>query len=81
MARYSCHAALFHAAGHATGDHRFRQPRGVIPLSQAAQGSYDGTGANLFFTRLPFQGSYAKRYQGGMRRRSGSTRRAAKPPR
>jgi len=38
----------------------------VVPLSQAAQGSFDATGANLFFTRLPFQGSYAKRYQGGM---------------
>ena len=37
----------------------------LIPLSQAAQGSYDATGANLFFTRLPFQGSFAKRYQGG----------------
>ena len=37
----------------------------VVPLSQAAQGSYDGSGATLFFTRLPFQGSYAKRYQGG----------------
>ena len=36
-----------------------------VPLSQAAQGSYDRTGATLFFTRLPFQGSYAKRYQGG----------------
>ena len=37
----------------------------LVPLSQAAQGSYDGSGATLFFTRLPFQGSYAKRYQGG----------------
>jgi tricorn protease len=36
-----------------------------IPLSQAAQGSYDARGAALYFTRLPFQGSYAKRYQGG----------------
>jgi tricorn protease len=36
-----------------------------VPLSQAAQGSYDSAGATLFFTRLPFQGSYAKRYQGG----------------
>ena len=36
-----------------------------MPLSQAAQGCYDKTGTNLFFTRLPFQGSYAKRYQGG----------------
>jgi tricorn protease len=31
-----------------------------VPLSQAAQGSYDKTGATLFFTRFPFQGSYAK---------------------
>ncbi|HKX00091.1 MAG TPA: S41 family peptidase [Bryobacteraceae bacterium] len=37
----------------------------LVPLSQAAQGSFDATGHTLFFTRLPFQGSYAKRYQGG----------------
>src|SRR5260370_21436597 len=37
----------------------------LVPLSQAAQGTYDGSGVTLFFTRLPFQGSYAKRYQGG----------------
>ncbi len=37
----------------------------IVPLSQAAQGCYDKTGTNLFFTRMPFQGSYAKRYQGG----------------
>jgi len=37
----------------------------LIPLSQAAQGSYDGRGMSLYFTRMPFQGSYAKRYQGG----------------
>ena len=37
----------------------------MVPLSQAAQGSYDSSGTTLFFTRLPFQGSYAKRYQGG----------------
>lgn len=37
----------------------------LIPLSQAAQGSYDSRGTSLYFTRLPFQGSYAKRYQGG----------------
>ncbi len=35
-----------------------------IPLSQAAQGCYDPRGA-LYFTRLEFQGSYTKRYQGG----------------
>jgi len=37
----------------------------VLPLAQAAQGAYDKTGATLFFTRYPFQGSYSKRYQGG----------------
>jgi tricorn protease len=37
----------------------------AIPLSQAAQGAYDAAGKTLFFTRLPFQGSHAKRYQGG----------------
>src|SRR4029078_1863907 len=26
---------------------------------------YDSAGRTLFFTRMPFQGSYAKRYQGG----------------
>ncbi len=36
----------------------------LIPLSQASQGVYDPQGT-LFFTRLPFQGSQAKRYQGG----------------
>jgi tricorn protease len=36
-----------------------------VPLSQASQGCYDPTGRTLFFTRLPFQGSYAKRYKGG----------------
>jgi tricorn protease len=36
-----------------------------IPLSQASQGVYDPSGKALYFTRLPFQGSYAKRYQGG----------------
>ncbi len=37
----------------------------LIPLAQASQGSYDAKGATLYFTRLPFQGSQAKRYQGG----------------
>ncbi|MCU1261422.1 MAG: peptidase [Bryobacterales bacterium] len=36
-----------------------------VPLSQASQGCYDPSGRTLFFTRLPFQGSYAKRYKGG----------------
>ncbi|WP_395088838.1 S41 family peptidase [Armatimonas sp.] len=35
-----------------------------IPLSQASDGVYDAAG-NLFFTRLDFQGSQTKRYQGG----------------
>ena len=37
----------------------------LIPLSQAAEGSFDPAGKTLFFTRLPFQGSYTKRYKGG----------------
>src|SRR5262249_19408303 len=37
----------------------------VVPLSQAAQGSYDSNSRTLFFTRLPEQGSSTKRYQGG----------------
>jgi tricorn protease len=37
----------------------------LIPLSQASQGDYDAKGTALYFTRLPFQGSEAKRYQGG----------------
>jgi tricorn protease len=36
-----------------------------VPLSQASDGSYDASGKTLFFTRLPFQGSQTKRYQGG----------------
>jgi tricorn protease len=36
----------------------------LIPLAQASDGTMDEAG-NLFFTRLPFQGSYAKRYRGG----------------
>jgi tricorn protease len=36
-----------------------------IPLSQASQGAYDKEGRILFFTRQRFQGSQAKRYQGG----------------
>ncbi len=35
-----------------------------VPLSQAAEGSYDDR-RTLYFTRLSFQGSHAKRYQGG----------------
>ena len=37
----------------------------IVPLSQASQGCYDQRGQTLFFTRLPFQGSHTKRYQGG----------------
>ncbi|MHC5027244.1 MAG: S41 family peptidase, partial [Planctomycetota bacterium] len=36
-----------------------------VPLAQAANGTYEPTGRTLFFTRLPFQGSHTKRYQGG----------------
>jgi len=36
-----------------------------IPLYEADQGSYATDGKTLFFTRLPFQGSNTKRYQGG----------------
>lgn len=36
----------------------------LLPLAQAADGVVDSSGA-VFFTRLPFQGSYAKRYRGG----------------
>jgi tricorn protease len=36
-----------------------------VPLSQASQGVYEPSGRVLYFTRLPFQGSQAKRYQGG----------------
>jgi tricorn protease len=35
-----------------------------IPLAQADEGVYDANG-NLYFTRLPFQGSHTKRYKGG----------------
>lgn len=36
-----------------------------IPLYEADQGAYSADGKTLFFTRLPFQGSFTKRYQGG----------------
>ncbi|RYD38151.1 MAG: protease [Verrucomicrobiaceae bacterium] len=36
-----------------------------LPLAQASEGVMDDTGRSLFFTRLPFQGSSTKRYQGG----------------
>ncbi len=37
----------------------------LVPLSQASHGVYDTAGKTLFFTRMPFQGSHAKRYKGG----------------
>jgi tricorn protease len=37
----------------------------LLPLHQAADGSFDPTGRTVYFTRLPFQGSYTKRYKGG----------------
>jgi tricorn protease len=39
--------------------------RTVVPLAQASDGTFDSTGRTLYFTRLAFQGSYTKRYQGG----------------
>jgi tricorn protease len=39
--------------------------RQVLPLAQASDGAFDDAGRTLFFTRLPFQGSSTKRYQGG----------------
>lgn len=39
--------------------------REVIPLSQASEGSFTPDGKTLFFTRLNWQGSNTKRYQGG----------------
>jgi tricorn protease len=44
------------------GDNRVE----LVPLSQASQGVWDSAAQHtLFFTRVPFQGSQAKRYQGG----------------
>ncbi|AIE86228.1 protease [Fimbriimonas ginsengisoli Gsoil 348] len=37
----------------------------MVPLAQASDGCYDPTGKTLFFTRMRFQGSHTKRYQGG----------------
>ncbi len=37
----------------------------LLPLSQARDGVFDPAGKTLYFTRLPFQGSSTKRYQGG----------------
>jgi tricorn protease len=46
-----------------------RGSREVLPLSQAADGSFEPTGRTLFFTRLPFQGSHTRRYAGGTAQR------------
>ena len=40
-------------------------PSTLLPLSQAAEGTYDDSGKTLFFTRLRFQGSHTRRYKGG----------------
>ena len=37
----------------------------LLPLAQASDGTYDSNSKRLIFTRLPFQGSSTKRYQGG----------------
>ena len=39
--------------------------RTLVPLAQASDGAYGEDGETLFFTRLAFQGSYTKRYEGG----------------
>ncbi len=39
--------------------------RTLLPLAQAADGSYDRAGGTLYFTRLSAQGSRTKRYKGG----------------
>jgi tricorn protease len=36
-----------------------------LPLSQASDGVFNDDGTDLYFTRLPFQGSHTKRYKGG----------------
>lgn len=38
----------------------------ILPLDKASDGCYDPSGNVLYFTRLPFMGSYTKRYKGGM---------------
>jgi tricorn protease len=37
----------------------------IVPLAQAAEGSYDATGRTLYFTRFWPQSSNTKRYRGG----------------
>ena len=59
------HLALFLPSQRSIGHHRCKNHLEVVPLSQASQGVFDDKGETLFFTRLPFQGSEAKRYKGG----------------
>ena len=37
----------------------------MLPLAQISDGAWKGSSEDLFFTRLPFQGSQTKRYKGG----------------
>jgi tricorn protease len=39
--------------------------RTLVPLAQASDGAFDASAKTLYFTRLAFQGSYTKRYEGG----------------
>ncbi|MCX5689759.1 MAG: protease, partial [Planctomycetota bacterium] len=39
--------------------------REVVPLAQASDGLFAPDGHTLFFTRIPFNGSFTKRYKGG----------------
>ena len=39
--------------------------REPVPLAQASEGAWSADGPTLYFTRLPWQGSSTKRYQGG----------------
>jgi len=39
--------------------------REILPLAQAADGSFNDDGGTLYFTRLAFQGSHTRCYQGG----------------
>jgi len=37
----------------------------LLPLAQAHDAAFDGSGTTIYFTRLPAQGSKTKRYKGG----------------
>jgi tricorn protease len=39
--------------------------REVVPLAQASDGLFAPDGHTLYFTRIPFNGSFTKRYKGG----------------